>query len=239
MDDVGWFAQLFLGSLAAFCALERVFVRLQWFRDATGRFFALHVLCNLYVTIVHLPDVLLTYLDPLRACAAVTNVDGTAVVAALHAYHMLFHRPLAAVDWVHHVVMICAMLPLAVALNPGRLLGHGAWFSSGFPGGVDYALLVLVKTERMASLTEKRLNASIQTWLRAPGCLAHALFTWIYWRSDVAGARARALLPSWAVVPAMLVVVVTFYWNALFFQSRVVANYAEKAAEERKNRGGA
>ena len=50
---------------------------------------------------------------------------------------------------------------MAWALQPGTLLGHGAWFSSGFPGGVDYVMLVMVKKGWLDPLEEKRINRQI------------------------------------------------------------------------------
>jgi hypothetical protein len=43
------------------------------------------------------------------------------------------------------------------------------FFMTGLPGGIDYAMLVLVKYNRMDRLLQKRITSSINTWLRAPG----------------------------------------------------------------------
>ena len=218
-----------LGVSFVFFALGGALLRaLGVFRgDDTGRYFVLHVVCNAFVTAVHLDDVWISYWTPSLALAMrPTDTSGAAVICALHLYHIAFYRPLPMVDWIHHLVMIVLMLPLAVALNAGALLGHGAWFSSGLPGGLDYLMLVLVKANVMESLTEKRLNSFIQTWIRAPGCLYHALFTWIGWRNQFAQVAQGSYLPEWAVLPALMVVVMTFFWNGMYFQQRVVANYA-------------
>merc|ERR1712137_984366 len=71
------------------------------------------------------------------------------------------------------------MLPMAWLLQPGPFLGHGAFWASGLPGGLDYAMLVAVKKKWLSSLTEKRINTQIHVWMRCPGCLYHALFCWI------------------------------------------------------------
>ena len=162
-------------------------------------------------------------------------------------------RPLSTVDWVHHVVMCIIMLPLAWLLQPGALLGHGAFFASGLPGGLDYVMLIMVKKGWMETLTEKRINSQIMVWLRAPGCLYHAVFAWLCTldvnkrRADGDGASDGAgglLLPNspfpqdtlvWINI-ALLVTVSTFFWNGLYFMERVVANYAAKSASALKKK---
>ena len=42
-------------------------------------------------------------------------------------------------------------------------------FISGLPGGVDYFMLMLVKLRYIDVITQKRVCASLNTWLRAPG----------------------------------------------------------------------
>jgi hypothetical protein len=57
--------------------------------------------------------------------------------------------------------MIVIMVPMAWLLQPGPILGHGAFFASGLPGGLDYVMLIMVKQGWMSSLTEKRINSNI------------------------------------------------------------------------------
>jgi hypothetical protein len=72
------------------------------------------------------------------------------------------------IDWIHHGVMVVVMLPLAYCLVPGHLLGHGAFYASGLPGGIDYLMLVLVKKGWMDSITEKKWNEPIQVLSLVP-----------------------------------------------------------------------
>eukprot|EP01130_Rhizamoeba_saxonica_P013257 TRINITY_DN5638_c0_g1_i3.p1 TRINITY_DN5638_c0_g1~~TRINITY_DN5638_c0_g1_i3.p1 ORF type:complete len:134 (+),score=15.66 TRINITY_DN5638_c0_g1_i3:114-515(+) len=130
--------------------------------------------------------------------------------------------------------MIILMLPLAVSLNAGHLLGHGAFFSSGLPGGLDYLMLVLVKLGFMESIQEKKINSIIQSWIRAPGCLFHSLFTWSYMMQFEQ--NHTFLKYDWMVYVAGGVVASTFFWNAMYFQRRVVANYAIKEQEIKQSK---
>jgi hypothetical protein len=146
------------------------------------------------------------------------------------------------IDWIHHIVMVVVMLPMAWVMQPGPLLGHGAFWASGLPGGLDYVMLVMVKKGWLDSLTEKRINGQIMVWIRCPGCLYHALFCWLA-MSDVARRKEAGetmLLPfsplpqtSFYVNMCLGVVLTTFFWNGLYFMERVVANHAVRAAEQR------
>jgi hypothetical protein len=233
--------KLALGTIVLCVLLDELMKRIGYLpSDKTGRYFSLHVLVNLYVSVVHIDDVIAVYSDPARApFLSACDTRGTAVIFGLHLYHLLHpqYRPLPTVDVVHHVVMCVVMLPLAWAYRPGPMLGHGSWFASGLPGGLDYAMLVLVKLGLMQRITEKRVNANIQLWLRAPGCLFHALLTWsgyLEWQklsADHPSVPNTSLLPLWAELPAVVVIVSTFFWNGLYFLSRVLAN---TAVEEHK-----
>ncbi len=44
--------------------------------------------------------------------------------------------------------------------------------------------------------------------------------------------------PASAVVPAILTVIVTFFWNGLFFLGRVLDNYAVRRTELKKAKAG-
>lgn len=164
------------------------------------------------------------------------DTSATAAIFALHLYHIAFFRPLPVVDWVHHGVMVLWMLPLAYALAPGHLLAHGAFYASGFPGGIDYLLLVLIKCGVVTPMQEKEWNYYIQSWIRAPGCVIHAALTYvcyIHGRNRVAAGlpmktedSTEALIPQDLIYIPALVVGTTFLWNGIYFLNRVTASYA-------------
>eukprot|EP00667_Euglena_gracilis_P017834 EG_transcript_18858 len=208
--------------------------------SGTGRYYVLHILCNSYVVAVHFDDVLAAYKDPLFSYQLPCDNRGSVAILACHLHHILWYRPLPMVDWVHHLVMIIIMLPLAYGLQPGALLGHGAFFASGLPGGLDYIMLVAVKQGWMDSLTEKRLNSHVQLWIRAPGCVYHSLLSWTAWRAaQYSGVHSNVgmLLPDWLYTPAIVTVILTFFWNGLYFLERVLDNYAERRTELRLQKG--
>ena len=215
--------------------------------DKNTRYFFLHVLCNTHVAITSLDDLYDTYSAPSTAAFGPCDNAGTAVTLALHLYHIMAFRPLTVVDWVHHIIMLGIILPAAYAVQPGHLMAHGCFYASGFPGGLDYALLVLVKTGRMSPLTEKRYNAYIQTWIRAPGCVIDAFLVWM--AAVESRRRATAGLnpypeqmylshdtPEWAIAAVGALTLVGMFWNGMFFQRRVVESYAVHSERAKRDR---
>ena len=91
-----------------------------------------------------------------------------------------------------------------------------AFFISGMPGGIDYLLLGLTKIGVVDHMLEKRVNANLNTWLRAPGILAAAVLLY------QAVLLNQHIVPMWAVA---LQSVLPAY-NALYFNKQAVANYA-------------
>eukprot|EP01001_Neometanema_parovale_P008222 NODE_4500_length_1055_cov_101.952790_g4298_i0.p1 GENE.NODE_4500_length_1055_cov_101.952790_g4298_i0~~NODE_4500_length_1055_cov_101.952790_g4298_i0.p1 ORF type:complete len:284 (-),score=40.18 NODE_4500_length_1055_cov_101.952790_g4298_i0:202-996(-) len=234
VEDLWWVA----GSFVFFFIVDALLKLAGWFsKDHNGRYLTLHVLCNGFVTLVHFDDIIRCYLDFKEGFDSV-DVDcrGTCVVLSLHLYHMVFFQPLPLIDWIHHLVMIIVMLPLAYLMQPGPMLGHGAFFASGLPGGLDYLMLVMVKKKWMDSLTEKRYNAKIMVWLRCPGCLYHTYFCWLgIVELDRRHASGMSPLLPYSPLPqhspfaaqfCLFVCGITFFWNGLYFMERVVANHA-------------
>ncbi len=65
------------------------------------------------------------------------------------------------------------------------------------------------KKHKKHQTTQKHKNhqTQTQTWVRAPGCLYHALFTWIGYRTQHEWVQQHAHVPEWAVLPSLLIVV--------------------------------
>ena len=71
-----------------------------------------------------------------------------------------------------------------------------------------------------------------QLWIRAPGCLMHAGLTWLNYvegcKRLAHGVPMRAIfLPDWARGFAVWVVILTFFWNGMFFLQRVIDSHTK------------
>ena len=95
------------------------------------------------------------------------------------------------------------------------------FFISGLPGMIDYFLLALYKDRLISSLTEKRINLSINVWLRSPGIVTFCCLVTTCWLQPAMGTHAKDLMPWYGFLPAMLVV----YYNGQYYGMRVVGNY--------------
>jgi hypothetical protein len=118
-------------------------------------------------------------------------------------------------DWLHHVLMIGVAIPIGVAINSNTLMGFSLFFTTGLPGGIDYALLFLVRNNVLESMTEKRINRFCNVWIRSPGCIAHAILTLVF---ALKNEYSLALIPS----------ALTF-WNGQYFMEKVVADHSGRS----------
>ena len=76
------------GGVLALGVCDLVFAR-----RTKGRYFALHVICNVWISVLSAPDLYQTFSDPLVALAqSEVNHWPTALVFSIHVYHMLFFK---------------------------------------------------------------------------------------------------------------------------------------------------
>ena len=75
-------------------------------RHTKARYFALHVICNAWISLLCVPDLYLILTDPIHALSqkVTTNHWPTSLVFSIHLYHMVFFRNLQWIDWLHHIL---------------------------------------------------------------------------------------------------------------------------------------
>lgn len=196
--------------------LKRFRIRNTTHDSESLRWFILHVISNTIVVLVALPDVLSLLRYPLHLSAHVSTIPKN-MTFALHLYHCLMFRNLQLIDWIHHIVM-CLLIILIRDNSGAELVNFLLFFLSGFPGGVDYVMLILVKLNWMDSIKEKQINAQINTWIRGPGILIGAVLIYIHYHLGTIEADPTHLTYC----------LLTLYWNAQYFSNRVITNYGMK-----------
>jgi hypothetical protein len=136
------------------------------------------------------------------------------ICIALHAYHIIDYWPsLRLDDWLHHGLMIGIAIPLGLSVPAGALFGTNLFFTTGLPGAISYTLLFAERNKLLQKPIVQKYNALVHTWIRAPGCLAHAALT-----------TALVLSSSSSVIQCAisLIIAVLTAWNGLYFMEQAI-----------------
>jgi len=191
-----------------------------------ARWFFLHSLANAFVVLTALPALSAVANDPVHALDGVKYADKSLLGAAsvwpltiinsVHVYHMTGGFKLSPADYFHHLLFIPTLGFPGQAFSWGPLANWQAFFISGLPGGIDYLLLGLCKIGRIDHMVEKRVNANLNIWLRAPGILAAAVLLYQALLTN------QHIVPLWAAYLQLLLPI----YNAMYFAKQAVANYA-------------
>jgi uncharacterized membrane protein (DUF485 family) len=123
-------------------------------------------------------------------------------------------------DLFHHLLFV----PLIGGVNfayPWGVAGNIlSFFISGLPGGIDYLMLAAVKTGHLDSYTEKRVNCSINTWIRGPGITAFIIIVTGFWLKPPPDTKPEDLMPAWLFFTSCAVI----FFNGQFYAQRVIGN---------------
>jgi hypothetical protein len=174
--------------------------------QGTARWFFIHAFANLFVVVSSLPALGVVMRDPTHSMDGHVYTDrsffGTSsrwpltIINSVHAYHMVGGFGLTAADWFHHVLFIPALGFPAQIFNLGALCNWQAFFISGLPGGIDYFLLGLIKCGTMDHMLEKRVNANMNVWCRAPGILVATVLGYCHFVNGNYSAPLLAVVPQ-------------------------------------------
>jgi hypothetical protein len=200
---------LTVGALTAtFVAMDRKIVA-AGFRKP---YYAVHVAHNVAMVALTASDVWYSFTDLHHALEYPVNWAAIYLCYALHLYHVYeYWRTMHRGDWLHHGLMIGIALPLGSIVPSGTLLGFSLFFTTGLPGGINYAALFAERNGWITHAVEKAINLPIHVWLRCPGCVAHAALT------------VASILSSPQRTPFYLAVGLTTAaltaWNGIYFMA--------------------
>jgi len=203
-----------------------------------SRWFSLHTISNSFTTYYSFPDFILTWVHPLKSIG-VMNWRPLNITVTLHFYHMLFFSNLNTIDWVHHIVMMYVavymyLFPLGAPINAV------IFFVNGLPGGLDYLLLAFVKHNWISPFTEKSINVYLNNWIRSPGILISTylavLLSCTYYDNFQVPHVLPEFLPGYFIFECILsaLIPLALYWNAQYFNQRVLLNYGKRYTERSK-----
>ena len=97
----------------------------------------------------------------------------------------------------------------------------------------DYMLLAAVKAGRVSPITEKRLNCSINTWLRGPGITTFCALCVACWMHPHELTAPDEKMPWYFFVPVIFII----FFNGQYYAQRVIGNYYIRKAQDYHKRG--
>jgi hypothetical protein len=199
---------------SSFCILDR---SLNYFTSLDGIYYLLHSLHNGVIIYLTGQEVFNTLTDFNYIRSSSKNMLALECVFALHLYHLaVYWRKFRMDDWLHHILMIGIALPIGWITNSKSLLGYSLFFTTGLPGGIDYALLFLNRNNWLNRNTEKAINAWLNTWIRSPGCISHATLTLMLISVDT-------IMFSYMWWYGIIAATLTF-WNGQYFMRQIIEN---------------
>jgi hypothetical protein len=129
--------------------------------------FQLHCAANIIVAFYTYNDVLDCFNNPERSSEAISYYIAPCTTLMLHLYHVLFFK-LRTDDWIHHIGSCFICTPMCLNY-PKKGFAIYCFFCCGFPGAIDYMLLVLHKNDWCPKIVEKKINAYLNSYVRMPG----------------------------------------------------------------------
>ena len=132
-----------------------------------ARWFCMHSIGNALVAAGSTWDLATCVLDHSRSKEPMMSLIPASAAFSMHLYHCMAFK-LRPEDWSHHLLFVFGVTPLIV-MHPTKAMSVCFFFCTGFPGMLDYWLLMLVKTQRLEKWVQKRAAGFINAYLRMPG----------------------------------------------------------------------
>ena len=138
------------------------------------RWFSLHAIINLFISICSCSSVLYVFKNPKNLLMnnyeqninifSINNYWSADFVISLHIYHTLFFN-ITKNDLMHHLIFV----PFTLMNISNNIKNIIAFFICGFPGMLSYIALILKKLNYIELLTEKKIALFQNICLRVPG----------------------------------------------------------------------
>ena len=211
-----------LVSVIIVAIAHRWFTSLKWNRKIV--YFAIHSLVNTIIVIRTMYIAKMAIVDPIRIFIEYTVLDPLpmCLTIVVHAYHTWREqRSLKLIDLIHHIPMICIVIPSSFCTVPGYILNLAHFFIMGLPGAIDYFLLTMVSLGHIDKMREKRINMYLNVYIRSPGLII------VSYLGIIQNSILRSIDPQFDEIRLILryIVIIGFYWNGQFFMNDAVQSY--------------
>jgi len=156
-----------------------------WAYHTKSRYFSLHGIWNIIITVLCFSDLYKTLLHPLKSMLPNQEINEWPIILTLvlHVWHCIAYGKLTFDDYFHHLVFGLSLGCVNLLWDWGHSSNFFIFFICGFPGGLDYLMLAAVKHSYIHKISEKRINVLLNMWCRGPGCIASACLIWVNWMS--------------------------------------------------------
>ena len=203
-------------SVTSFTALFSVLDRILTYKGFQGVYYIVHAIHNAAIVAATVPDLYHTITDLHHVDTYPPNYLAIQLCFALHLYHIaLYSSKFRYDDWLHHILMVGLALPIGSLEMSHTFTGLSLFFTTGLPGGIDYALLALNRNGQIHKNTEKAINTFLNVWIRSPGCSGMAAL----------GIASMCSRPDHFSILGLVPCILN-YWNGQYFMKQVVEDYA-------------
>ena len=132
------------------------------------RWFQLHAVINAVIVCIIYEDVIKLYINPIANHKIVTSQIDCYFIIFLHIYHLFISKNITFMDYFHHGLFIGAGFIPALLFYRSNLIRLASFAGCGLPGCIEYTSLVLVKHNKIKSLTQKKYCSYLYNYLRYP-----------------------------------------------------------------------
>ena len=147
-----------------------------------GRYFQLHSIINLYITIRISYDIFDFFIDPINSYKLLNNNNNSYLILSLHIYHLFISNKLTIIEYIHHILFVgLGVLPTIFYIKTNQIyLGYIA--CCGIPGVIEYGTLALYKKNKLSLNTQKHIICYLYNYLRYPLALYGCFLNYISWK---------------------------------------------------------
>lgn len=184
------------------------------------RWFLIHTYVNGLVTWYNYTDLKECLLQPMSHPQLPMSVGAyyaTDMMIVAHFYHMIvFREKLRQDEWFHHLIMM-TFNGISVYYFHNKAQAASAFFLSGLPGLIDYALLWCVKMKFILPETEKRIYLYLTSYIRSPGAIIVSYISLPY----------ISKLESWPIFIYSGFLVGLTFWNGQYYMKKSCVDYGK------------
>ena len=143
--------------------LDRIIIKL----NKNGRWFQLHAIINIIITLLTMNDVKDCITNPEKSNEIVPLQNSAGFALLLHIYHCLMFK-IRYDDWIHHISSVFLTTPIFVSY-PCKGTSFFLFIATGLPGAIDYIGLSLYKNDVISKYKQKHITSLINSYIRMPG----------------------------------------------------------------------